>query len=586
MKNLEIAQIFYQIAEFIEMNEVSFRSRAYNKAARVLESMEINIEEIYNQGGLKELKKISGIGQATAQKIEEFIKTGKIKTYQKLKKECPVDLEKLTAVEGLGARKIKVLYKELSIRNLKDLEKAAKTGKIGGLEGFGQKSETNILEAIEFVKAGQGRFPLGTALSIIRQIINKLEKLSEVKKISSAGSLRRMKETIGDLDILVISSQPKKVMNFFVKMPEVIKIWAQGLTKSSVRLKNGLDCDLRVVKKESFGAALQYFTGSKEHNILVRKIAKKKKLKLNEYGVFLIKEKTPTQGRGPDHEMRRERIAGKSEKEVYNAIGLPYIEPELRTNTGEIEAALNNKLPELIGYKDIKGETHSHSDWSDGDEKIEDLAKAAKKMGYQYIVLTDHAGFLKITNALDEKRLLKQMDEIDKINKKLSGIKIIKGAEVDIKVDGSLAIKDEVLAKLDFVYGAIHSKFKMSKKDMTQRLIRAIENPHLDAIAHPTGRMIQKREEYLLDFEQILKVAKKNRTALEINAHAKRLDLKDIYIRQAVEMSVKMVIGTDVHHLSYMPMMELGIAQARRGWASKKDILNTRSFIEFIKYFK
>ena len=570
MKNLEIAQIFYQIAEFIEMNEVSFRSRAYNKAARVLESMETNIEEIYNQGGLKELKKISGIGQATAQKIEEYFKTGKIKTYQKLKKECPVDLEKLTAVEGLGARKIKVLYKELGIRNLKDLEKAAKTGKIGGLEGFGQKSEINILEAIKFVKAGQGRFPLGMALSIIRQIINKLEKLSEVKKISSAGSLRRMKETIGDLDILVISSQPKKVMNFFVKMPEVIKIWAQGLTKSSVRLKNGLDCDLRVVKKESFGAALQYFTGSKEHNILVRKIAKKKKLKLNEYGVFKGKRS----------------IAGKSEKEVYNAIGLPYIEPELRTNTGEIEAALNNKLPELIGYKDIKGETHSHSDWSDGDEKIEDLAKAAKKMGYQYIVLTDHAGFLKITNALDEKRLLKQMDEIDKINKKLSGIKIIKGAEVDIKVDGSLAIKDEVLAKLDFVYGAIHSKFKMSKKDMTQRLIRAIENPHLDAIAHPTGRMIQKREEYLLDFEQILKVAKKNRTALEINAHAKRLDLKDIYIRQAVEMGVKMVIGTDVHHLSYMPMMELGIAQARRGWASKKDILNTRSFIEFIKYFK
>ncbi|MBU2068422.1 DNA polymerase/3'-5' exonuclease PolX, partial [Patescibacteria group bacterium] len=541
-----------------------------NKAARVLESMKTDIEEIYNQGGLKELKKISGIGQATAQKIEEFIKTGKIKTYQKLKKECPVDLEKLTAVEGLGARKIKVLYKELDIRNLKDLEKAAKTGKIGELEGFGQKSETNILEAIEFVKAGQGRFPLGTALSIIRQIINKLEKLSEVKKISSAGSLRRMKETIGDLDILVISSQPKKVMNFFVKMPEVIKIWAQGLTKSSVRLKNGLDCDLRVVKKESFGAALQYFTGSKEHNILVRKIAKKKKLKLNEYGVFKGKRS----------------IAGKSEKEVYNAIGLSYIEPELRTNTGEIEAALNNKLPELIGYKDIKGETHSHSDWSDGDEKIEDLAKAAKKMGYQYIVLTDHAGFLKITNALDEKRLLKQMDEIDKINKKLSGIKIIKGAEVDIKVDGSLAIKDEVLAKLDFVYGAIHSKFKMSKKDMTQRLIRAIENPYLDAIVHPTGRMIQKREEYPLDFEQILKAAKKDRTALEINAHAKRLDLKDIYIRQAVEMGVKMVIGTDVHHLSYMPMMELGIAQARRGWASKKDILNTRSFIEFIKYFK
>jgi len=584
MKNLEIAQIFYQITEFLEMDEVSFRSRAYNKAARVLESIEEDVEEIYNQGGLKELKKISGIGQTIAQKIEEYLKTGKIKSYQQLKKECPVDLEKLTALEGLGARKIKVLYKELAIRNLKDLEKAAKSGKIGKLEGFGQKSETNILEAIEFVKADQGRFLLGTALPMIRQIVNKLEKLPEVGKISPAGSLRRMKETIGDLDILITSSQPKKVMDFFVKMPEVVKIWAQGLTKSSVRLKNGLDCDLRVVKKESFGAALQYFTGSKEHNILVRKIAKKKKLKLNEYGVFPASPARLAAKRAGGK--AKKSIAGKSEKEVYNAIGLPYIEPELRTNTGEIEAALRYGLPKLIDYKDIKGETHSHSNWSDGNESIEDLALAAKKMGYQYIVLTDHAGFLKITNALDEKRLLKQMDEIDKINKKLSGIKIIKGAEVDIRANGSLAIKDEVLAKLDYVLGAIHSSFKMSREDMTKRLIRAIENPYLDTIAHPTGRMFHKREEYSLDFEQILKVAKKNKVALEINANASRLDLKDVYIRQAVAMGVKMVIGSDVHSTSYLDMMELGIAQARRGWASKKDILNTRSFVEFIKYFE
>ncbi len=570
MKNLELAQIFYQMAEFIEMNEVSFQSRAYNKAARVLDSLDMDIEEIYQKEGIKGLKKIEGIGESIAKKIEEYIKTNKIKAYQRFKKQCPVDLEKLIAVEGLGARKIKVLYKELGIKNLKDLEKAAKAGKIAELEGFGQKSEQNILQAIEFVKSGQSRFLLGRALPVVRQIISRLEELPEVKKINPAGSIRRMKETIGDVDILVVSSKPDKVMDFFVKMSGVVKVWAQGSTKSSVRLRNGLDCDLRIVEKQSFGAALQYFTGSKDHNILVRRLAKKKGLKLNEYGVFKGKR----------------QVAGKNEKEVYQAIGLPYIEPELRTNTGEIEAALENKLPKLINYNDIKGDIHCHSNWSDGRETIEQVAKAAKRFGYQYVAITDHAGFLKISHALDEKQLLKQMAEIDKINKRLSGIKVIKGAEVDIKADGSLAIKDEVLVKLDFVIGAVHSNFKMSKRALTQRLVRAMENPNIDAIAHPTGRVLQRRKEYQLDFERIFKTARKTKTALEINANASRLDLKDVYIRQAAEADVKMVIGTDVHPLNYMLMMELGVAQARRGWATKEDILNTQSLTKFLKNFK
>ena len=570
MKNLEIAKIFYLMAEFIEMDKASFISIAYNRASRILESLENDIEEIYKKGGVEELKKISGIGKGIAEKIEEYIKTGKIKRYQDLKKKCPVDLENLTAVEGLGSKKIKVLYKELNIRNLKDLEKAAKAGKIEELDNFGKKSEQNILQAIKFVKAGDNKFLLGKAIPIVKEIINNLKKLPEVSNISSAGSVRRMKEVIGDVDILVVSSKPKKVIDFFVKMPRVVKIWAQGSTKSSVRLRNGLDCDLRIVKKESFGSALQYFTGSKEHNISTRLIAKKKGLKLNEYGVY----------------KNDKRIAGKNEKEVYQAIGLKYIEPELRSNTGEIEASLNDKLPKLIRYNDIKGDTHCHSNWSDGSDSIEQIVKAAKKIGYEYIAITDHAGFLKIANALDEKRLLKQIFEIDRINKKLSGIKIIKGAEVDIKVDGSMAIKDEVLAKLDFVYGAIHSSFKMNKNDMTNRLIRAIENPNIDAIAHPTGRIIQKREEYKIDFDKIFKVAKKTKTALEINAHYNRLDLKDSYIRQAKENGVKIVIGTDAHSLDNLSMMKFGVAQARRGWAEKKDILNTRSYKEFIQYFK
>ena len=558
------------MAEFIEMDKASFISIAYNKASRILESLENDIEEIYKEGGVEELKKISGVGKGIAEKIEEYIKTGKIKRYQELKKKCPVDLEKLISIEGLGAKKIKAFYKELNIRNLKDLEKAAKAGKIGELDNFGKKSEQNILQAIKFVKAGDNKFLLGKAIPIVKEIINNLKKLPEVSNISSAGSVRRMKEVIGDVDILVVSSKPKKVIDFFVKMPRVVKIWAQGSTKSSVRLSNGFDCDLRIVKKESFGSALQYFTGSKEHNISTRLIAKKKGLKLNEYGVY----------------KNDKRIAGKNEKEVYQAIGLKYIEPELRSNTGEIEASLNDKLPKLIRYNDIKGDTHCHSNWSDGSDSIEQIVKAAKKIGYEYIAITDHAGFLKIANALDEKRLLKQIFEIDRINKKLSGIKIIKGAEVDIKVDGSMAIKDEVLAKLDFVYGAIHSSFKMNKNDMTNRLIRAIENPNIDAIAHPTGRIIQKREEYKIDFDKIFKVAKKTKTALEINAHYNRLDLKDSYIRQAKENGVKIVIGTDAHSLDNLSMMKFGVAQARRGWAEKKDILNTRSYKEFIQYFK
>ena len=572
MKNLELSQIFYRVADLLEMKEddTFFESRAYSKAARVLETLDKDVEETYTSGGLKALQEIPGVGKVIAAGIEEFIKTGKVKVYQKLKRESPVDVDSLIAVEGLGPRKIKALYKKLKIKNLKDLKKAAKAGKISKLEGFGEKSEKNILQGITFVRQDKGRFVLGSALPLVYQIIGDLEKLPQVKKISPAGSIRRMKETIGDLDILVVSSKPSQVMDFFVKMPEVDKVWAKGPTKSSVHLKGGLDCDLRIVKKESFGAALQYFTGSKDHNILTRRIARQKGLKLNEYGVFKGDRK----------------IAGQSEKGVYQAIGLPYIEPELRTNTGEIEAALAGRLPNLINYNDIKGDCQSHTNWSDGISTIEQMAKAAKKMGYQYLAITDHAGFLRIAHGLDEKRLLKQMAEIDKVNKKVSGIEILKGAEVDIKEDGSLAIDDHVLAKLDLVVASIHSSFRMNKQSMTKRLIKAIENPQVNVIAHPTGRLILKREAYTFDLDKVLKSARVNRVAFEINAFADRLDLKDTDIRQAIASGVKLVINTDAHMPDHLKMIELGIAQARRGWAEKKDILNTRSKEEFLEYFK
>jgi len=570
MKNLEIAKLFYLMAEFVEMEKTSFISIAYNKAGRILESLERDAEEIYNKGGIKELKKIPGIGEGIARKIEEYIKTGEIKRYLELKKKCPVDLEKLTSVEGLGAKRIKFLYEELKVKNLNDLEKVAKAGKIAGLDNFGEKSEKNILQSIEIAKVDKGRFLLGKILPRARNIINELKELPETEKINIAGSARRMKETVGDIDILIVSSNPEKIMDYFVKMKGVIKIWAKGETKSSVRFRTGFDCDLRVVKKESFGSALQYFTGSKDHNIATRRIAIKKKLKLNEYGVY----------------RNNKQIAGKNEEDIYKSIGLHYIEPELRANTGEIEASLENKLPKLIKYNNIKGEIHCHSDWSDGSATIEELAKIAKGIGYQYLVITDHASPLGIVHGLDGGRILKQMKEIDKVNKKISGIKILKGTEVDIKADGTLFIEDSVLSKLDFVIGAVHSGFKMDKENMTRRITKAMENIHVDAIAHPSGRIIKKREGYQFNFSEILKVAKKTKTALEINAHESRLDLRDVNIRQAINTGVKLVIGTDVHNINYFKMMELGIAQARRGWAEKKDVLNTLSTDNFLKYFK
>ncbi len=576
MKNLELSQIFYQMADLLEMKGVSFEPRAFEKVARVLESLEKDVEQVYQSGGLAALEEIPGVGKGIAKRIEEFLKTGRIKDYQRLKKECPVDLESLTAVEGLGSQKIKFLYKKLKIKNLVDLEKAAKAGKIRRLKGFGQKSEKNILQGIAFVRTSKGRFLLGLILPIVRKMVSQLRDLPETDKVEVAGSVRRMKETVGDIDILVTSAKPAKVIDFFVQMPEVVKIWAKGPTRSSVRFKGGFDCDLRVIKKESFGAALQYFTGNKDHNILTRRLAIKKGLKLNEYGIF----------------KGQKRIAGQNEKEIYQTIDLPYIEPELRTNSGELEAALrqaqgeSDRLPKIVGYNEIKGETHCHTDWSDGSETITQMAKAAKRIGYQYVIITDHAGFLKIAHGLDEKRLLKQMAEIDKVNQRISGIKILKGCEVDIKDDGSLAIKDEVLAKLDVVLGAVHSSFKMNKTDMTKRLLQAIKNPHLDVIAHPTGRLLQKRKAYQFDFNKVFEAAREAKTALEINAHLDRLDLKDTDIRQAVQAEVKLTIGTDAHSPQHLPMMELGIAQARRGWATKKDILNICSFKEFLDYFE
>ncbi len=579
VNNQELAKIFHDMANYLEMDNGSFRAYAYKRVAIVLESLEQEIEHVYKQGGLKALKEIPGIGKNIALKIEEYLKTGRIKTYERLKKKTPINLGELIAVEGVGVKKVKVLYEKLKIKNLKDLEKAAKAHKIASLGGFGEKIEKNVLQGIAFLKKSKGRFLLGEIMPLVEQVLERLNKLKEVEKISIAGSVRRMKETIGDVDILVVSKNPSKVMDFFVSLPEVIKVWSKGSTRSSVRTKGKFDMDLRVVPAKSYGSALQYFTGSKEHNIATRRLAINKGLKLNEYGVF----------------KGRKMIAGKNEKEVYRAIGLDLIPPEMRENQGEIELALRqaqgkpNGLPKIIEYNDIKGDLHCHSNWDGGRNSIKEMAEAAQAMGYEYIGIADHTKFLRIEHGLDEKQLLKQKKEIEKINYKLQTknykLRVLQGCEANIMNDGSIDIKDEALTKLDFVIAGVHSSMKMDKDKMTRRIITAIKNPNVDIIAHPTGRILKQRDEYQVDFDKILRAAKEFNVILEINSSPYRLDLKDSNIKKAKNLGVKMIINTDAHRKDQLRFIEYGIAQARRGWAEKKDIINTKPLSKLLNYF-
>lgn len=431
------------------------------------------------------------------------------------------------------------------------------------------KTEENILKGIEFLRRGRGRTPLGTAYSIANQIIERLKELPEVKRISPAGSLRRMKETVRDIDILVTSTNPLKVMRTFISFPLVQEVVAQGPTKSTIIAKEGIQIDVRVVKPTSFGAALAYFTGSKNHNIRIREMAVRKGLKINEYGVFNVKTK--------------KRIGGTEEEEVYRSVGLPYISPELREDTGEIEAGLKGRLPKLVTLGDIKGDLHVHSNYSDGYSSIKELAKQAKKMGYRYICITDHSKTLPVAGGLKEAELLKQIKEIRALNKKLKGFRVLAGIEVEILNDGSLDYKDEILGQLDLVIAAIHSGFKQGKDKLTKRIIEAMKNRYVNVIAHPTGRLMGVRDAYEIDLEEVFKAAKETNTALEINALPQRLDLNDISARRAGELGVPLIITTDAHAIDQLNNMVFGVNVARRGWLTRQKILNTLSLQELLK---
>ena len=569
MKNHEVAELLNNIANLLEIQNVQFKPRAYRKAAFVIEGLSEDIEGIWKKGKLDD---IPSVGEGIAKKISDFLQNGSSSYLEKLKKQVPVDMEELGQVGGLGPKTIMKLYRKLNIKNIKDLEKAAKQHKIQKIAGLGATAEENILKSIEFAKVSGNRFLLGYALDIAEEIKNRLKKLREVNKIEAAGSLRRKKETIGDIDILITSKNPAKVMDLFTRMDNVEDVLAKGNTKSSVRLKEGLQADVRVISEKSYGAALLYFTGSKQHNIALRKIAIKKGMKLSEYGLFSKKTNI--------------MLAGKTEEECYKKLGLKYIEPEIREEEGEIELAEKNKLPKLIGYNDLRSDLQMHTKWSDGNNTIMEMALAAKKLGHEYICITDHAGQLKIANALDEKRIKKQRQEIDKLNKKLKNFRILHGIEVNIKSDGTLDMKDNVLKEFDVVLAAIHSGFKNPGKKITQRIIKAMENPHVDIIAHPFGRLISSRPAYEMDFGRVLEKAKQTKTILEINAYPKRLDLNDVHVKAAINAHVKLSIGTDAHEASELRYYELGIATARRGWAAKKDIINTYSVEDMLKQLK
>ena len=565
--NAEISNILSEIAEYLEMDDVPFKPRAYQKVADVIGSLDEEVVEIYRKGGVKALAKIPGVGTSIAETIEEYIKKGHIVQYDALKKKIPVDLRSLTAVEGLGPKKIKKLYRALDIKNLADLEKAATSGTLSTVEGFGAKSAENILKGIEFVKTTGGRLVLGNVFPAIAHIKEELEKVKGVERVDIVGSARRKKETVGDFDLLVIAKDSRPVMDFFVAMAEVVHVHAKGETKASVRIKAGIDVDIRVVPKESYGAALLYFTGSKAHNVALRQLAVKKGLKLNEYGLFRMKG-----------EKEEKMIAGGDEEGIYNALGMAYIEPEMREASGEIELAQIQKLPQVIGYDALKGDLQIQTNWSDGANTIEEYVSAAMALGLEYIVITDHTKRLTVANGLDERRLLEQMKSIDAVNAALrkEGKKfiVLKGSEVDILKDGTLDIADEVLAKLDVVGASIHSHFNLPRDAQTKRIITAMENPHVDIIFHPTGRVINKRPAYDVDMDAIIDAAKRTKTVMEINAFPDRLDLKEEYVRKCVQKGVKLSIDSDAHAIAHLPFLVWGIGQARRGWAEQSDIVN------------
>ncbi len=567
--NKDIVDQLNELADLLEIKgENEFRVRAYRNAVRILSGYSGRLEKEIKKG--KDLSEISGIGESIRDKVKEIVETGKLKKLENLKKEFPESLLSIMNLEQMGPQRTKTLYEELDIESLDDLKKAAKNGDIESLEGFGKKTVDNILKEIEKYadKGGSGRIKWSEGDKIASTLKAYME--NKVDDLEVAGSYRRKKATLGDIDILATGKDSEKCMHAFTTFEDVDMVLSSGDTKSSVKLRNGVQVDLRVVDKNSFGAALLYFTGSKEHSIELRKIAQKKNYTLNEYGIHKDDKK----------------LASKTEKSMYKALGLKFIEPELRENKGEIKAARDDKLPDLIKPEDIKGDLHTHTNQTDGLFSLKEMAQAAKDIGYAYYAVSDHSQKVSMADGVDEKRLGEQIEQIDNLNESMSDFRILKGIEVDILKDGSLDLSDDILKQLDLVIGAIHYNMNLSRKEQTRRVIKAMEDPYFNILAHPTGRKLGERSAYDIDIKTVLEEAKNKGCYLEINANPQRLDLNDDNARLAREKGVKLAISTDAHSKDSLNFMRYGVSQARRGWLEKDDVLNTRSWKSLKKLLK
>lgn len=573
MRNEEVAGVLYEIADLLEMSEPEdrFRPVAYRRAARAIESLAEDIEDIARRGTLES---VAGVGKAIAGKVRQYFAEGKVDALEKLRAEFPPGLVDIMKVRDVGPKTARRLYFELKITNLEELRRAAESGRLRNLKGFGERTEQNILRGIQVAKQAGGRQLLGVALPIAERVIEYLRSHAPVDQASPAGSLRRMRETIGDIDLLVVTRDPEAVKEAFTSMPGLREVVAAGETKSTVVIAEGMQVDLRVLEPSRWGAGLQYFTGNKDHNIKLRGMAQKRGLKLNEYGLF--REGDP-----------EELVAARTEEEIYAAMELPYIEPEMREDGGEIEAAIKRELPELVTLTDIRGDLHAHTNVTDGVNTLEEMAAAARARGYAYLGISDHSPSLRVTGGLSEENLRIHVAHIRKFSERSPDLRLLAGTECDILADGTLDYPDDVLKDLDYVIASIHSSFRMSEEQMTKRVVRAMENAHMDILAHPTARKIGQREPINLDMERIMDVAADTGTVLEMNAYPDRTDLNSAHARLAKERGVKLVVDTDSHSteqlLSYM---RLGVGTARRGWLEKGDILNTKSYDDILSFFR
>jgi DNA polymerase (family 10) len=556
MKNRLVAKILYEVAELLELEGVQFKPRAYRRAAQSVESCPTPIEDLVAEGRLGELP---GVGESIAGKIEEIVATGKLAYHEELRGKLPVDLYALTQVEGVGPKTAKLLYEELGVRTLDDLERAAREGRIRQVKGLGAKTEEKILRGLQEARGAEHRELLGYALPLARDLCRKLERTGLFRRLEPAGSLRRGKETVGDLDILAVSDHPEQAARAFVSLPEVEQVLAQGAKKSSVKLAGGFQVDLRLVPESSFGAALQYFTGSKDHNIRLRERAVARGWKLNEYGLFAA------DGRA---------LAGADEDGIYRALDLAYIPPELREDQGEVQAAERGALPTLVTQAQVIADLHVHSDWSDGTASLADLARAARARGLRYIAITDHLRFAQAIPGVSAADLARQIEEIRHLNERLKGIQLLTGVEANIARDGTVDVPRDLLPELDLVIASVHTHFRLGKKEMTERLVRAVEDEGVDVLGHPTGRLIGERPAYEVDWDEVFRRAAKSGTALEVNANPQRLDLSPDLVRRALEVGVKLAIGTDAHSPEHLDFLELGVIAVRRGWAEAKHVLN------------